>query len=89
VIIFVHPFHKSEQKALTVPNMFSLPLSIFDWNQIDDEFHVSIFDFTSTHVHDDGFLLLFFSNDPKLKTTLKGYMVTYNLSVFKEWMEVN
>ena len=76
-------------KNLPVPNMFSLPLSIHDWNQLDDEFHVLIFDFASIHVYDDGAFLLFFSNDSKLKATLKGYMVAYNFSIFKEWMEVN
>ena len=76
-------------KKLSISNVSSLPSSILDWNQIDDEFLVSMFDFIGGHVHDDGVLLYFPLNDFKLKGTLKGHMEAYHFSFFKKWMGVN
>jgi hypothetical protein len=56
---------------------------------MDEEFLILVFDFASTHAHDDGVLLFFRSDAPKVKATLKSYMEAYNFSIFKEWMEVH
>jgi hypothetical protein len=74
---------------LHVPNMSSLPSSIPDWNQMHNDLLVSVFDFVSGHIHDDGILLLFLPNDLKLKATLQGYMEAFYFSVYQEWMGVN
>ena len=67
---------------LPVPNMFSLPSSILDWNQMHNDLLVLVFDFASGHVHDDGILLLFLPDDLKLKATLQGYMEAYHFSIY-------
>jgi hypothetical protein len=74
---------------LPVPNMFNLPSSILDWNQMHKDLLVSVFDFAGGHVHDDGILLFFLLDDLKLKATLQGYMEVYHFLVYQEWMGVN
>jgi hypothetical protein len=47
---------------LSISKVSSLLISILDWNQMDEEFLVLVINFVSTHVHDDGVLLLFQSD---------------------------
>jgi hypothetical protein len=76
-------------KNLPIPNMSILSSSIPNWNQMHKDLLVSVFDFASGHVHDDGVLLLFLPNDLKLKAILQGYMEAYHFSIYQEWMGVN
>jgi hypothetical protein len=47
------------------------------------------FDFSTTHLQDDGAILFFYVDKSKLKTILKGFLMAYHFKVHKEWMDVN
>jgi hypothetical protein len=48
-----------------------------------------MFDFGSSLVHDNGALLLFHKDDPKLRADIRGYAKAYHFSIFKEWTGIN
>jgi hypothetical protein len=63
--------------------------SVPEWNLVGDGFLDSVFDFASPHIQDDGVLLFFHSNTPKMKANIKGFMKAYHFSFFKECMKIN
>jgi hypothetical protein len=74
-----------------------LPVSILSfpptcvpvWNSADESFLPLMFDFGSSLVHDNGALLLFHKDDPKLRADIRGYAKAYHFSIFKEWTGIN
>jgi hypothetical protein len=47
------------------------------------------FDFTNTHLQDDGANLLFHTGSLDMMKTLRGFMKVYCFKIHKEWMGVN
>jgi hypothetical protein len=72
---------------LAIPNMVNGEIPT--WNVKKARFLDTVFDFTNTHLQDDGAILLFHANSIKLKTALRGFQKIYHFNVHKEWMGVN
>jgi hypothetical protein len=71
---------------LSVPNISS---AIPAWNALDDGFVDLFFDFGNNHIHDNGAMVIFHSDDHHLNVMLKSFMKAYHFRVFKEWMGIN
>jgi hypothetical protein len=76
-------------EGLHVPMVSSPPTSVPEWNSEDKNFLSLVFDFGSSLVHDNGVLLLFHKDDPKLRATIRGSAKAYHFSIMKEWMGIN
>jgi hypothetical protein len=76
-------------EGLPVPIVSSPPTSVPVWNSADESFLPLMFDFGSSLVHDNGALLLFHKDDPKLRADIRGYAKAYHFSILKEWMGIN
>jgi hypothetical protein len=74
---------------LPIPDLSSPPTFVPKWNKRKKGFLEVVFDFANTHLHDNGAILLFFSDDLDVKVDLKGLMNAYGFLAFKEWMGVN
>ena len=74
---------------LHVPHMSSPITDVFDWKKLHPKFLDNMFDFIASHLQDVGAILLFFSDDLKLKATLRGFNHTYGFIVFTEQMGIN
>jgi hypothetical protein len=74
---------------LPVPHVSSPTTDVPDWNKLHPKFLDNVFDFAASHLQDAGAILLFFSDDLKLKATLRGFNNTYGFTVFREWMGIN
>jgi hypothetical protein len=74
---------------LLVPHVSSPTTDVPDWNKLRPKFLDNVFDFAASHLQDAGAILLFFSDDLKLKAILRGVNNTYGFTVFREWMEIN
>jgi hypothetical protein len=76
-------------KGLPVPIVSSPPTSVLMWNSADESFLPLMFDFGSSLFHDNGALLFFHKDDPKLRADIRGYAKAYHFSILKEWMGIN
>lgn len=74
---------------LPVPHVSSPSTEVPEWNKLRPKLLDNVFDFASAHLQDAGAILLFFSDDLKLKATLKGFNNTYGFTIFREWMGIN
>jgi hypothetical protein len=74
---------------LPVPHVSNPTTDVPDGNKLRPKFMDNMFDFVALHLQDAGAILLFFSDDLKLKATLRGFNNTYGFTVFKEWMGIN
>jgi hypothetical protein len=74
---------------LPVPHVSNPTTDVLDWNKLRPKFLDNVFDFASSHLQDVGAILLFFSDDLKLKATLRGFNNTYGFTVFRERMGIN
>jgi hypothetical protein len=76
-------------EGLPVPMVSSPPTSVPEWNLDDKNFLAMVFDFGSSFVHDNGVLLFFYKDDPKLRADIKGSAKAYHFSITKEWTGIN
>jgi len=76
-------------EGLPVPKVSSSPSVILPWNSIAKEFLKSAFDFASSHLSDDGALLIFHFDAAQVKLQLKSFCRTFYFKVFKKWIEIN
>jgi hypothetical protein len=76
-------------EGLPVPILSSLPTSVPVWNSADQSFLPLMFDFGSSLVHDNGALLFFHKDDPKLRANIRGYAKAYHFSILKKWTGIN
>jgi hypothetical protein len=74
---------------LPIPELSSPPSFVPEWNKQKKGFLEVVFDFSNSHLHDKGAMLLFFSDDLDVKADLKGLMSAYGFLAFKDWMGVN
>jgi hypothetical protein len=74
---------------LPIPELSNPPSFVPEWNKRKKGFLEVLFDFANSNLHDNGAILLFFSDDLDVKADLKGLMSAYGFFTFKEWMEVN
>jgi hypothetical protein len=73
---------------LPIPELSSPPSFVPEWNKRKKGFLEVLFDFANSNLHDNGAILLFFSDDLDVKVDLKGLMSAYGFLTFKEWMGV-
>jgi hypothetical protein len=69
---------------LPVPHVSNSTTDIPNWNKLRPKFLYNVFDFAASHLQDAGAILLFFSDDLKLKAILRGFNNTYGFTVFRE-----
>jgi hypothetical protein len=74
---------------LLILELSSPPSFVPEWIKRKKGFLEVLFDFANSNLHDNGAILLFFSNDLDVKADLKGLMSAYRFLTFKEWMGVN
>jgi hypothetical protein len=48
-----------------------------------------LFSFFTFFLHDDGALLIFYQNDPKVFRQINAYLVANNFQVFQKWIICN
>lgn len=76
-------------EGLPVPGVSSPPFSIPLWNTLHPDFLKSAFDFASSHVPDDGALLIFHSDATAVKSQLKSFCRAYHFKLYKKWIRIN
>ena len=76
-------------KGFPIPIVSFPPTSVLGWNSIDENFLPLVFDFKSSLIYDNGVLLLFYKDNPKLRVNTRGYAKAYHFSIFKEWTGIN
>ena len=76
-------------KCLLVSLVSSFVAFVLEYNMLGDGFLHSVSDFASSQIHDNGMLLLFHSDIPKMRVDIKGFMKTYHFSLFKECLGLN
>jgi hypothetical protein len=74
---------------LPIPYLSSPPSFVPEWNKQKKGYLEVVFDFANSHLHDNGAILFFFSDDLDVKADFKGLMSMYGFLAFKEWMGVN
>ena len=74
---------------LPVPSVSNPPSVVPPWNSRDPEYVVSIFEFASHYLQNDGALLLIHNNDRKLTTDIFDQAETYDFVMHKDWWGIN
>ena len=74
---------------LFVPNISNANGEVPRWNEQKAGFLDELFDFASTHLQDDGAILLFHTCSLNLLKHLRGFQEVYCFKIHKEWMGVN
>jgi hypothetical protein len=65
------------------------PSVVPPWNSQDPEYVVSIFEFSSYYLQNDGVLLLIHNNDQKLTADIFDQAETYDFVMHKDWWGIN
>ena len=74
---------------LPVPSVSNPPSVVPPWNSRDPEYVVSIFEFASHYLQNDGALLLIHNNDRKLTADIFDQAETYDFVMHKDWWGIN
>jgi hypothetical protein len=74
---------------LFVPSISNADGEVPRWKLEKAGFLDQLFDFTSTHLQDDGAILLFHTGSRNLLKHLRGFQKVYRFKIHKEWMGVN
>jgi hypothetical protein len=74
---------------LSIPNISNANGEVPGWNVQKAGFLDELFDFASTHLQDDGAILLFHTGNLNLLKHLRGFQNVYRFKIHKEWMGVN
>jgi hypothetical protein len=74
---------------LSVPNISNANGEVPGWNVQKAGFLDELFDFASTHLQDDGVILLFHTGSLDLLMHLRGFQKVYCFKIHKEWIDVN
>lgn len=75
--------------GLPVPNISDPPLSVPYWNTYDEEFAEYIFEFASGSLQDDGAVMLFLPDSPKIRHMVDKDAKLHGFKMHTDWWGVN
>ena len=75
--------------GLCVPGVSSPSSQILKWNALVQDFLHNIVGYAGKYLHDDGALLLFYLDNPKIKKDLGPFFMAKKLKMKVEWLIVN
>ena len=75
--------------GLRVPGVFNPPSHIPPWNARSPSFLQVLMAFAPQYIHDDGTLLMFYSDFININKYVLGFLKNYKFKVFDEWTIIN